>query len=775
MMRKPLITAIAAQVSVMALAVSAPALGQNRGSGVSALIEEVVITARKREENMQDVPVAVSAVSSDQMAALKIRTLTDVYRGMPNVELKENGTVKGTANYVIRGIGALSSVPGVDPAVGVFYDGVYLGQNNGLVSQAFDLESVQVLRGPQGHLFGKNTTAGAVLLTTRKPTPDFEASVRTSLEGNPNGSGGLNRHTMGMVNLPVSDTLASRFVAYYNDDEGYFENAYNGENIGESRTKMVRGSLMWTPTDSFDATVTYEYQDSDGDGSVGHTFDPGDSPVGGVTTGAPPSFIPLVCGFTPSYDDKKICQNEHGFDQRIVNNLNITAKWDVGFGDGTVTNIFGWRDMDQDTLIDYDSQAVTDELAGQLVAPGVPGELVSVNAYSYNQYEQLSNEIRYVGSFGDVNLTAGLYYFTNETRYTERRDILGVPASGGGIHEVESISGYSEVEWYLDDKWALTLGLNISHDSKEADVAIIQVANGTCDVRRNECAIDYSDSYSNTNYSPKLGLSYQYLENTLLYAQVAQSYRSGLYSLRNTYSPAELGKLTPGPTDVERTDGFELGFKSGLGGRGKLNGAFFYNYTKNLARIVETTVPPLGNYPLARSVGNTQSWGVELDLSWSLTNSLVLLASLGYLDTEYDEVNINLENAQGQDPEADIVDDFDRGLTPVMSPEWTGKIGLNHSLDLGDWGTMDSRLSWAYRSEVFEYENNSFEVPSQEQVDAGIDFNSHDGQWSVGIYGKNLLDETYHGGINAFLAPFNGTYSPAATGRVLGAEVTYYF
>jgi len=250
------------------------AIAQDENHAPSVMLEEVMVTARKKEESMQDVPVAVSAMNEMQMEEMKVRDLNDVWRGMPNVNFLQNGTIKGTANYAIRGVGAVSSIPGVEPVVGVFVDGVYLGQANGLITDMFDMQSIQVLRGPQGTLFGKNVTGGAVLINTNMPEEEFAAKIRTAVDGNPNGDGGLNTYAMGMVNGSLIDSLSGRLVAYYQKDDGWFENKYNGpddlaggdDEFGESKVKMFRPSVRWQPTDDLDFVLSYEYQDVDGDG-----------------------------------------------------------------------------------------------------------------------------------------------------------------------------------------------------------------------------------------------------------------------------------------------------------------------------------------------------------------------------------------------------------------------------------------------------------------------------------------------------------------------------
>jgi len=725
-----------------------------RQSASSAMLEEVVVMARKKEESLQDVPIAVSAMSEAQMDALKVRDINDVWRGMPNVNLLANGTVKGTANYAIRGVGALSSIPAVDPVVGVFVDGVYLGQNNGLITDMFDMESVQVLRGPQGTLFGKNVTGGAVLMNTKKPDEEFEAKIRTAADANPSGEGGLNTYVMGLINGGLTDTVSAKLVAYYNKDDGWFENKYDGDDFGESETKMFRPSVRWTPTEDLDFVLSYEYQDVTADGAAGQSSE-----------FSPPKYglpgRPYAWDLEDSHD---FAIDNPGYDDRELHFWVGRMDWDVAFGEGTVTNIAAYRELNSETSIDYDSQPVR-----------------ALNAYALSDYEQWSNELRYSGTFGSWSVTTGVYYFTSDTKYTEGRVFytlapFAINMWGGGDQDATSYSWFGEAEYEINDAWRASFGLNAAVDDKSIKIAQIAPTpdNQPCDVRKGDCTYGFDDNMNNTSYSPKASVTYQYSDDTMVYAQWARAYRSGFYSVRATYNVA---LDSPGPTDEEQTDSYELGFKTEFADRGRLNGAVFYNETQDLARIVQTS-GATGAIQKPINIGDSQIWGVELEGSWSLTDGLLLTGAVGYLDNEYDHLDYDL-NQDG------VINGTDYGLDVVMAPEWTYRVGLVYDLELGDLGSLSSRISYSYMDEHYELEDNWYQVPDREMVDAGIDWFSCDGHWTVGVYGKNLTDEVYHGGVNDFPplparqfgGPYvgGGTFAPLAKGRIVGVDVTYTF
>ena len=243
--------------------------------------------------------------------------------GIPNVGLDEIGTARRTANFSIRGLGVNSSIPSIDPTVGVFVDGVYMGTNAMVLYDAFDLEGIEVLRGPQGVLFGRNVVGGAVLLSTKAPTDRYEARLRTAVEG---GGKAPNVYVSGTLNAPLTETLRARFTIYSNQDQGWFENEYDDRAFGARDTLMLRPVLSWQPLDTLCLTLRYEYQERDGDGAA----------------------VQNTVRFDRRSHDFSV--NNDGFLDTRIHALSMRLDWDVSLGNGTVTNIFGWRDAQIDAL-----------------------------------------------------------------------------------------------------------------------------------------------------------------------------------------------------------------------------------------------------------------------------------------------------------------------------------------------------------------------------------------------------------------------------------------
>lgn len=740
--------------------------------GAKVLMEEVVVSARKRAEESQDVPIAITAYGKDQLDALKVRNLESLSVGIPNVALDDTGTARGYANFSIRGLGINSSILSIDPTVGLFVDGVYMGISAGMVFDVFDLESVEVLRGPQGTLFGRNVTGGAILMNTRKPGEELAGSVRVAVDGG--GDGGLNKYVMGTVGGALTNSFRAKVTAYYNDDDGWFENKYDGEDFGAAEQKMFRTMGIWTPTSGTEIILRYERVDTDSDGPASQSHTNGDG-----VDGSPNNW---------DRDSHDFSIDETGFYETESDFVTLEINQDVGFGNGTITNITGWRTYDAESLGDIDGQPVW-----------------NFHSYSWTEQEQFSNELRYNGRFADkASVTTGIYYFKNDIDYAERRELLGrilsnaaplIRYDGGGIYSVETMAWFGALDYDLTENLILNLGLNFTYEEKEARVASLadnehDVTAGdpigappcqTIDAQPSEVTPCFfrpipNDSEDWSNWSPKIGLTYLLSDNSRLYAHWARSFRSGGYNLRNSVAPgdpipAPYNTLNaaeiPGPFDEESVDSYEIGFKSEYG-RTRFNAALFYNQIEDMQRELNFT-GSAGSAQLVRNTADADILGIEVDAAYAVLDNLLILASVGWLNAEYTDVKADLNGDTR-------IDGDDEDLDLPRAPELTYTVGINHDLSLGSWGYMSSRISYAYRDESAYTDSNKGYLLDQEILDAGIDFHTNDESWIFGIYGKNLLNDVKHGGDTQLPATVGGgTFAPLAKGRVIGAEVTYNF
>lgn len=791
----PALALIALSVVLVLGAVALPAAAQDAApdatpeeneaaSDATFALEDMVVTAQKRSQPSQDVPLSITAFDAEQIDALKVRDLGSLSINMPNVTLDDVGTARGIANFSIRGLGINSSIPSIDPTVGVFVDGIYIGTNATVLYDTFDLESIEVLRGPQGVLFGRNVVGGAVLVNTRTPTDRYEAMVRSAVEG---GGKAPNMYVSSMLNAPLTDTLRARFTVYSNQDQGWFENERDDRAFGAQDTLMLRPVVTWRPTESLDLTLRYEYQDIDGDGPAAQNHTNGS----GLSN-------PFANFDRDSFD---FAVDEEGYLKSKVHSFNTRLDWDVPLDHGTVTNIFGWRDGWGDALSDIDATPL----------PLFHGGAVQVA-------EQFSNELRYSGLFFDkLFLTTGFYYFQNDIGYHEQRFLSDGSGGtrefrGGGLYDVETFGLFMAGDYDLTNRLMLTAGLRYTHEAKEADITNLTRNAARCHIVDGpDCPSHFKDEESWNNLSPKIGLTYRFNEDTLLYAHWTRGFRSGGYNLRDTFYDLssnlpsaqvalleQLGlkvtrDLGAAAFDEERVDNFEIGFKKTFGTRARLNAAFFYNFIDDMQRELSLTenlpvLDPVTGLPIItfvdgrptlqtqanivqviRNTADAEMWGFEVEGMFALTPGLVLLSSAGFVETDYATVKFDL-NRDGR------VDGRDEDLEPPRAPRWTYSMGLLHTLRLGNRLRLASRVNYAYRDKWYDTDDNLGFNRQQKMLEAGLDLHLNDSQWVIGLYGKNLLNQTRFGGNTQLPAELGGgTFSPLAKGRTFGLELTYYF
>ena len=438
---------------MLATAAATQAQELKRSSG-NILMEEVVVTTRKREESIQDVPLSISAFNGDQLETLKIRDLTNLAVTMPNVALDDIGTSRGVANFSIRGLGVNSSIPSIDPTVGVFVDGVYLGLNSGIVFDTFDLDSIEVLRGPQGTLFGRNVTGGAVLINTALPSDEFEAKVRVASDGG-SRNGLNNTYIQAIAGGPINNAIKAKVSVHFNDDRGWFKNSFDDGDFGAIEQFMIRPVLVYSPGDSFEMITRFEYSKTSGDDHAAQSHLSGTGSTG------------VLASFDRDSFDFSI--DEKGFQDSDTQFLTSEINWDIDFGNGTVTNIFGWRDYSQSNSVDIDPQ---------------PAHFFHVPAWL--EAEQYSNELRYIGTLNNRTIvTAGLFYFTNDLSYHERRLLLcgALSQDGGGNYEVITKAIFASVDYALNERITLTAGARFTDEEKDVEIAsLIANINSPCNL-----------------------------------------------------------------------------------------------------------------------------------------------------------------------------------------------------------------------------------------------------------------------------------------------------
>lgn len=731
-----------------ALASGQASFAQDRSSAIDALTDEIVVTATKKSdaENVQDVPIAVTAFNGDTLEVLKVRSLESLTFSAPNVSLDDIGTTRGTANFSIRGLGVNSSIPSIDPTVGVFVDGVYLGLNSGVVFDLFDLDSVEVLRGPQGILFGRNTTGGAVLINTGNPTDEFEYKARVAVESPlDDDRGGINSFIQGTVSGPIIEgRLNGKLGGYFNGDSGYFNNLATGDNHGEAQTWIGRGALEFLPSDNVTILAKGEYFTSEGDGPSAQNRGLYDRE-----------------GFDFAVDNE-------GFYDTTAYTGSIKLDWDVALGDGTITNIFGYRDFSSATDSDIDATS-----------------LFLFHSTTELEQDQISNELRYTGTFGRAEVTTGLFYFDQSVAYTEVRDLPPLsPLTfyGGGAQDHTVLGIFGAVDFSVTDQFILNLGLRYSDEEKDAAITYVRprpmcsVVDGTCPTTGVNPFIPienngFTDSDSWSNFSPRVGFQYFPNDNTQFYGSWSRGYRSGGYNFRIT-APAAFEAIfppgTPRAFDEEQVDSFELGAKlESDDRRWQLNAAIFETGIQDMQRELNLSDPTAGVLQTIINTADATIRGFEVDGRFRLVDSVLLTGNLGVIHADYDEVLFDISS----DGNVDLAD-LELALPRV--PDLTYGFGIIHEADLGDAGALTSRLDFQYRDEFAYTDNNFGWVQSANMLNGNIAWDTPMDGVTLSFYARNLLDEVQVGGDTQL--PFGGAVAPlvpGATNRSTGVNVPF--
>ncbi len=737
---------------------------QERQSSLDS-IGNIVVTGTKTQnvENVQDVALAVTAFNADTLEAFKIRDIQGLQFQAPNVSLDQIGTSRGTANFSIRGLGINSSIPSIDPTVGVFVDGVYLGINGGVVFDLFDLDSVEILRGPQGVLFGRNVTGGAVVLNTGNPTEEFTGKIRAAVDGPlvDGGRGGANYTASAVVSGPlVEDKLLFKLGAYYNNDKGYFTNLFDGSNHGAAETYILRGALEGRFGDLM-IRGKIDYFDSEGDGPSGQNRAIFDRETFDFSIDEPGSYNTEI--WTGS----------------------ITAELDIG--PGRLTNIFGYRDYSAATRGDIDA---------------TPVFLFHSNAL--NTQEQYSNELRYAISTDRFDLTVGGFWFDQTIDYDESRELRRdlPPAAqppvffGGGRQDHEVIGVFANAQWEFIDNLSLIAGVRWNQETKDAAVTYIlprapcSVVAGTCPTGTQpfDPATEtdgFTDKVRFRNLSPKVGLQYEFA-NSQVYGHWSRGFRSGGYNFRIT-NVAVFNRAFAATGDLffdeEQVDSFELGGKfQTMDGTFTLNVAGYLTKVSDMQREVNLADPGAGVVQNILNTADATIAGFEAEGRVRLSDSLIFTANIGLINDTYDEILFDI-SGDG------VINDADFDLRIPRIPQVTWGMGLIHELLLGD-SEILTRVNYQYRDEFAYTDDNLGWIQDISNLEANVTWVTPIDGFSLSVYGRNLFDEVQAGGdtqvpfggprSTGVRQPFGanptaGTFSPLQRGRNIGIEALFEF
>jgi len=426
----------------------------------------------------------------------------------------------------------------------------------------------------------------------------------------------------------------------------------------------------------------------------------------------------------------------------------------VNIGDGgTITNLFGWREYSQDARTDLDA---------------TPQDVLHFDFDT--EQNQISNELRFNGRFADIiDLTAGIFYFSQEINYAEGRDLFGfagpgaVEQDGGGVQDQETFGIFAAVDVDVTDRFTFNAGVRYSDESKNIRLATILGSNAGCSIIAGTCAFDFEGTFSTNNFSPKVGIGYEFSDNVRSYAHWARAFRAGGFNLRNT-APISPG-IDPSFED-ERVDSFEFGIKSEPFSRGRLNFAGFYNRLDNLQRDITLADPVTGSFiQLIDNAADATIWGFEIDGQIEILPGVLLEGALGYVDNNYRNVTFDL-SGDG------VIDAADEELQLPRLANFTANAGIIVEQEVS-FGTITGRASYSHRDQAFGTDNNTVVLPGSDRIDASLSLALPGDNVRFTLYGKNLTNEVTLGGIAPLPPAVGGSLATLKKGRVFGIEIGF--
>jgi iron complex outermembrane receptor protein len=768
--------------------VASPAFAQEAGVE-GRTVGEVVVTAQRREQEIQDVPLAVTALNAEMIEDLNARDIRDLTGLVPNLVVSEISIGPGMTQVSLRGVNSQDPEKSFDPAVGVFIDGVYLGTSAFNLLDAFDLERVEVLRGPQGTLFGRNTTGGAINAFRTRPTGELEARASVVI-----GSDGR-RDFQGVFNTPITDDLALKVSAFHFEDDGLWDNPAGGATGAEDR---YGGSIrfLWSPTPRFDLDLIIDAARDQseltpyiprGVASVTplpYTITQTTFPTPAtVVPGSPPDRLCTITGGICAQNDFSFSTitDPHEMDAEMQA-VTLTGEWrpNERFD---VTAIFGYRSADEEVFIDFDGTSRT-----------------VFNVVREQDYEQYSGELRIASNFeGPLNFVAGLFHFHSE--YTlaqaiklDAAMVAPVPALGlsfiGGSgdedqHEATTTALFAQADYALTDRLTLTLGGRASWDEKEIftqfvgapagfDAAGYSVADGVPDGRPVTSQGGASEDWF--EFTPRIALNWQANDDLLLYASYTRGYNAGGFSAR----AGAVADVTT-PFDPEYIDAYEVGFKSDwFDRRARLNVAVFYNdYEDKQEEAIQPGPPPTFTSTTVRNVAGARIMGLEIEATAILTDTFRVDASLGLMDGEYTDYDTFVGSAQyvstPAQPAGTLITADLSGLTLRRLPEVTASLSPTFETPLGG-GFFTATATARYVGEQYaEFFNDPRGlIPDQTFIDASVsyEFGGETGdQFRITLFGNNLTENQEVSSFTNSLVDF-GT---VATPRTYGIEAQVRF
>jgi iron complex outermembrane recepter protein len=695
-------------------------------------LEEIVVTAQKRSENVMEVPISIAAFSADALDKSNVTSTDDLQTVVPGVNFSRQ--VTAFAPY-IRGIGSNNGGVGQEASVAMYLDGIYQSLPAGNVMGFNNVERIEVLKGPQGTLFGRNATGGAISIVTKDPVQETSGRVNV-------GYGDYDTLTAGFYGTTgIAENLATDLSVSYSDQkEGYDYNVVVQDDVNKMDSVSIRNKWLWQASDNTEVRFSGSYSKTTGGNGIHRKLLPGSLSL--IGTPAVPGFRKIDQDYVKA--DNAENSNFRGEDA-VNESIAATLRVDHSFEAFDLVSITGYVDQEALFIVDQDY---------------TPLPLIAVPLEFYN--DQFSQEFQFISNNeGPLSWLGGLFFMNNEHQW-DPLSLTGLafaPLDRIDVRptvETTSIAAFAEIGYELTDATKLTLGIRYTEDEKELSGTTDIVAGGLV------TALPYSDDETWSEPTWRVVLDHQLTDDLMGYASYSRGFKSGSYTTVITN-----GVPTPA-VEPETVDAYELGVKGQFfDNTASVTAAIFYYELQDLQ--VSTQIP--GGQILTNGA-ESEIAGAEFDAVFAVSNSLKIRASIAYTDAEFtafpDGPNSNPNPLGGNTVSpADL-----SGNAIPHSPEWTGTLAVDYTLAT-DFGTFDTNLTYYYTDEYSWEVDNRVKEDAYGLLSAKIVWTALNEQYGIELWGKNLTDEEY----SSFTVSEDGlgdTYAPAPP-RTYGANVFFNF
>ncbi|WP_110971656.1 TonB-dependent receptor [Pseudomonas huaxiensis] len=684
----------------------APAMAADTAPAVqndSPTLKAVTVTATRREASLQKVPVAVSVVDGEQLERENRNSVASIVQQVPSLNFRTGASNKDTSLF-IRGVGTISTSPGVEPTVATVIDGVVFGRPGQSTLDLLDIERLEVLRGPQGTLFGKNASAGVLNITTRTPTEETHGFVEQSYF-----SGNESRTRFGIGGALIPDTLKGSITTLFGSYDGNVDNKANGQEVNGYNRKGVRGKLVFTPSDDLSLTLAADYLQSHDD-----------APNGVVSKSLLPAFSNALAPVRADSDNRDIVSDYRSHVEDV--NKGLSAQLDWNLGDYTLTSITAWRGWDNTQWQDGDRLSTI-----SAAFPGIEdkGELA---------YDQYSQELRLASPKGEfLEYVGGLFYMHGKDEETYRRTLKTTTVTQQGIADYsttnDSYAVFGESTLNFTSKLRGIAGLRWTHDDLEYDHR--RVSTSTVAVNGIQPGTRSSGSVDEDGWSGRLGLQYDLTDDITSYLTYSRGYKGPAYNVFFNMQPRDTDALKP-----ETSNSWEAGLKASLwNNRLTTNVAVFHteyeNYQANFFdSVAGQVVTRLIN------AGSVTSEGVELDFALQATSQLKFSGAVAYTKARIDEFAC----PAGAAASCNV-----NGKPLPYSPDWKSYVRADYSIPLDNGLDIELGTDFSWQSEVqYDISQNADTVQGAYGIwNASVALADYNEGWRVALLAKNLADKSY--------------------------------